>query len=142
VKSYRCYWFAWHSAVDGSMDIGSDMGALYFVRADVPISSPGFESSYYHQTPEPWSNTLERDAGTSPQRWKPVRFIQQCTSQFHWEGVVVLHWLFVVTFAALPLLRFRAWRRHRRQAKAGTCAKCGYDLRATPARCPECGTVA
>jgi hypothetical protein len=45
VKSYRCYWFAWHSAVDGSMDIGSDMGALYFVRADVPISRPGFESS-------------------------------------------------------------------------------------------------
>ncbi|HTW95546.1 MAG TPA: hypothetical protein VMD30_12165 [Tepidisphaeraceae bacterium] len=46
-------------------------------------------------------------------------------------------------FLASLILPFVWWlrRRKRRLEQKGLCLVCGYDLRATPKRCPECGTV-
>jgi len=58
-------------------------------------------------------------------------------------NVSVPYSLLAVLFAAAPsvwLIR-RPSRRRAHRAGAGLCVRCGYDLRATPDQCPECGTV-
>ncbi len=58
---------------------------------------------------------------------------------------VAPHWFVALLFAALPAVRLRSilrTRRQNRRNRAGLCQHCGYDLRASPNRCPECGHAA
>src|SRR4051794_29965392 len=70
------------------------------------------------------------------------------------EGLVVaLFWGLVVPLARLvglvcaavmlPPTLAAEWRDRRTAARVrrGVCTRCGYDLRATPRQCPECGLL-
>jgi hypothetical protein len=60
-----------------------------------------------------------------------------------WTQVVIPLWFIALLPALLPAARLgpALKRRRLRRAKAeGSCARCGYDLRVTRERCPECGT--
>lgn len=54
-------------------------------------------------------------------------------------------WMLATLTLILPTIRANIWRRHRRgirRQRRGLCPKCGYDLRTSPDRCPECGAPA
>ena len=55
----------------------------------------------------------------------------------HTRRLTISYWLIVLLTLILPASRIRL----RKRPPPGLCPKCRYDLRATPDRCPECGTV-
>jgi hypothetical protein len=53
-------------------------------------------------------------------------------------GLLLLHWILLYPFR---LRRSALTKRHATRRADSQCVRCGYDLRATPDHCPECGTA-
>ncbi len=80
---------------------------------------------------------------------QPPRWISRGPTgmRTHWHfvymsgSVLILPlWIPTVLFGILPTIALVRLRRHRRRQKLGLCGKCGYDLRGSTDRCPECNT--
>ena len=60
---------------------------------------------------------------------------------FKFFGFIVPAWVPIPPALILPVFWLTKVVRRSRRRKHGCCINCGYDLRASPERCPECGTA-
>ena len=116
----------------------------YHVNADQSGGRPRIGVEHY---PLDWMMKMiraqpDRTPGLGPVRWD----LHRRTAATHGDDhrslrLGISHWLAALLLAVPPALWLHRYLQRRRTARAGLCPSCGYDLRATPDRCPECGTI-
>jgi len=100
----------------------------------LPQRGPQYARMGGRPFPDNWWQTLKPTWGSQTSPMPP----RLGGSRTMWH-VRLPYWLPSLLFALLPAYCVRRWLRARRRRAAGQCPTCGYDLRATPDRCPECG---
>jgi hypothetical protein len=144
---WRAEWFesSRHDPASGRSlftRVGWSRGELFLVRVE---TGPGNQRLYLVQL-GPYGRkfvSVELDP-TVAEHMVGLKPVQYESSALAWADgtsglLLVKMWLPFACFAILPTARGARRVLRRRRTPPGACAACGYDLRATPERCPECG---
>ena len=116
---------AWYAGEQRTLGANSEAGRIVLVWATGPVFPLGFDTyAGRHQSPL-WHHA------------KHLLVFRAFDSGGGSWAVQFPHW----SAAAAALVTALWLRRRERKRAAGLCPACGYDLRATPQRCPECGNV-
>ena len=122
-------------AVDGaSIVFGSyDSWDPRYRNGPITAVTEWWNESPLHYLADPWWFRSDNGLGFGEKVW-----ILQSTRAWN-----VPLWPAALLFGVIPSMRLVRWYRHRRARRAdrSICQACGYDLRATPDRCPECGAL-
>lgn len=160
----RSYWVsenvAWNhrgtivgvDRMETEIDLSTGRGGLSFVlfrsRND-PADNSDIKAFYYLRYTK---NFYGGEGRTARSMWNRLGFFAGTESEsFPLMGVraqtdwwvTFPFWTLAVAAVLLPsLVAMKLLRLLRNQPERGCrCRRCGYDLRGTPNRCPECGTV-
>ena len=148
-RSYRVVYSVWYTtdeALPPRRLFGAGVwpsGYIYLHYAVPSGDRPGFggEAVPVAEAAEVFKLAKAADKGQALGfRWHRFAYADPVSNiRERWYTLEVRAWVLACLFAGPPALSVRAARAHRRRSRSGLCPACGYDLRATPDRCPECG---
>ena len=132
--------YAWvRSYAPDNLAVRSHGGKLLVVFADGPFGAYNDRAKQtYRSSRQVWLDYNRM----AQRRWEALGFAYAAADfangSFRMIGVPFP----VLVLLTAPAPVWWAWhaRRQRRRNREGCCANCGYDLRETKGRCPECGT--
>ena len=144
VRSYwvsdgLCFTSKWDSMV-----IVASRGEVLFTTIMSHTQNPSSEQGFvYERLSGSWDST---DRIQRARNWGALGFFFIAEEGFYpnsgtLRGIALPFWFLLLVLASLRIALLRACDRSMPE-QPGRCSMCGYDLRATPDRCPECGTEA
>ena len=130
-----------------TLDFAANRGLVQVATMRVPQLGPGFADGRWRAMVESSPNAgdlfiADRKFGFAgyDRTWMVMPPPQSLTRRTTAYVAPIL--FFVALTSVVPALRLVAFLRARRRARwgrDGRCESCGYDLRGSPGRCPECG---
>jgi hypothetical protein len=152
----RSYWTCdrvlWRGAIVPDADADRPGFLIRVNRGRVSFYWDGPIAAYPYSYTEERSWTHEAPSLDKPPsgkrwwNWLGVHYFNFSNRGFAMSGeLLMVHLALPASVSALaPIARIAVRRLRRRNGRRGSsagCVVCGYDLRATPDRCPECGAV-
>jgi len=159
----RSWWvddrLSWNRIVDGAA-LEYWEGSVHSMRGRMWVSTwhqKGYWDDRHARPPTNWAGLhWERESPSAPRVYEPFSYHWLCgfwgshapyvhqvtTLVDEWYGgrmVSFPAWVPAIVTLPLPLIGLRRSVVRRRRARRRLCVRCGYDLRASPERCPECG---
>jgi hypothetical protein len=95
----------------------------------------------WNRVPPQMGLTLSERLGIIAPRFESLRYASGGAIP-NWDCLLVIPcWTLVLATLPAPVIWCMKHARTRGRRAGSLCLTCGYDLRATPERCPECGTA-
>lgn len=147
VRSYRVWDYWIHDAGRHSYAIRTNCGAVCFRHmTPPPRARPRWSHEAYSASRGFTLRPPISDRRALGFLWESGTVVEPTSmsnvpQRMQYATIVVPDWALVCIFGSIAAARARVIIRNRRRFALGHCATCGYDLRATPNRCPECGAI-
>ncbi|HEY2587909.1 MAG TPA: hypothetical protein VGI81_19350 [Tepidisphaeraceae bacterium] len=124
--------------------MASDHGGMLFCASDIPFGREmGLTADAMSTSADEFAAIHVTLFDPSNEKWHFLGFHVAAGTLGTWgwkfNAILVPYWALLIPLAIPPLTGFRRAIRRARRRRRGQCLACGYDLRQSPERCPECG---